>query len=78
MMQSVLASMRPVVVALIASAAVTLTRVACLRGETLRWTGVLLFAARACPPLRWRKVNPILVMALCGVCGLLLHALSLA
>ncbi len=77
MMQSVLASMRPVVVALIASAAVTLTRVACLRGETLRWTGVLLFAA-ALAALRWRKVNPILVMALCGVCGLLLHALSLA
>lgn len=77
MMQSVLASMRPVVVALIASAAVTLTRVACLRGETLRWTGALLFAA-ALAALRWRKVNPILVMALCGVCGLLLHALSLA
>ncbi len=77
MMQSVLASMRPVVVALIASAAVTLTRVACLRGESLRWTGVLLFAA-ALAALRWRKVNPILVMALCGVCGLLLHALSLA
>lgn len=77
MMQSILASMRPVVVALIASAAVTLTRVACLRGETLRWTGVLLFAA-ALAALRWRKVNPILVMVLCGVCGLLLHALSLA
>lgn len=77
MMQSVLASMRPVVVALIASAAVTLTRVACLRGDTIRWMGVLLFIAALVALRRW-KVSPILAMALCGACGLALHALGMA
>lgn len=75
-MQSVLGTLRPVVVALIASAAVTLIQVACSgSGGQFSLPGcvmmLLAFAA-----LRWKKCNPILVMALCGVGGLLLHAVG--
>ena len=75
-MQSVLQTLRPVVVALIASAAVTLIQVACTAaGGGFSLPGCLLMLS-AFLLLRWRKWNPMLVMALCGVCGALLHALG--
>ena len=75
-MQSVLQTLRPVVVALIASAAVTLIQVACTAvGGGFSLPGCLMMIA-AFLLLRWRKWNPILVMLLCGGGGALLHALG--
>lgn len=75
-MQTLLGTLRPVVVALIASAAVTLIQVACTAPEGgFSMPGcVLMLAAFAI--LRWKKCSPIGVMALCGVCGLVLHAIG--
>lgn len=79
-MQTVLGTLRPVVVALIASAAVSLIHVACVTAEgTFSWAGAALMAAAfAVLQVRahGRKLSPILVMAGCGVCGLVLHALG--
>lgn len=79
MLQSVLASLRPAVVALIASAGLSiLTQV--LFGEHaysmdhLNLTGLLLFLG-AMFLLRKMKWNPILVMSLCGAGGLILGLL---
>ena len=75
-MQTILGTLRPVVVALIASAAVTLIQVACtVSGEGFSLPGCLLMLA-SFAVLRWKKCSPILVMALCGVGGVLLHALG--
>lgn len=71
LLQGTLASLRPAVVALIASAAVSLFQLA-----AAHWTGVVLFAL-ALFFLRWKKPSPMLVMALCGVAGILLHALKI-
>lgn len=71
LLQGTLASLRPAVVALIASAAASLFRLA-----AADWTGVALFAL-ALVILRWKKPSPVLVMALCGGAGVLLHALGI-
>lgn len=75
-LQTILATLRPVVVAMIASAAVTLIQVACTAADggfslpgCLLMTGAFLL-------LRWKKWNPMLVMALCGAGGVLLHAVG--
>ena len=79
-MQSVLGTLRPVVVALIASAAVTLIQVACTH-QTGGFSapGCLLMLA-AFLALRWKPrgktISPMLVMALCGVAGIILHAVG--
>ncbi len=76
-LQSVLASLRPAVVALIAAAGLNmLLQVAFgsktdLRTENIQWAGAALFAAAFLVLRKW-KLNPILVMACCGACGLLL------
>lgn len=75
-LQSVLASLRPAVVALIASAGISILLQVVFSGkemcmDSVRWMGVLLFAV-AFVILRKYKWNPILVMSLCGVCGLLM------
>ena len=75
-MQTILGTLRPVVVALIASAAVTLIQVACTASDgAFSLPGCLLMIA-AFAILRWKKCSPILVMALCGIGGVLLHAVG--
>lgn len=74
-LQSVLGVLRPAVVALIAAAGLSILQLVVFQGQNaewtnVNWTGVILFAgAFVC--LRWKKWNPILVMGLCGVVGLL-------
>ncbi len=74
-LQSVLASLRPAVVALILAAGLNMLLQAAFGGrnqialEHLHPAGVVLFAA-AFFVLRKYKLNPILVMALCGIGGL--------
>ena len=71
LLQQTLSSLRPAVAALIASAALSLFQLA-----AVQWTGIVLFAA-ALFFLRWKKPSPILVLALCGAAGILLHALGI-
>ena len=78
-LQSVLASLRPAVVALIASAGLSILLQVALGGQTLaaenlNFIGLALFAA-AFLLLRRFKWNPILVMCLCGVGNLLVGLL---
>lgn len=79
-LQSVLASLRPAVVALIAGAGITILRQVAFSGTALSLgnlniTGILLFLA-AFYLLRKKKMNPILVMAMSGVCQLLIQVVS--
>jgi chromate transporter len=79
LLQSVLASLRPAVVALIASAGLSILRQVALDGQAavlsnVNWIGLLLFAA-ALVLIRRCKWNPILVMVLCGVGNLAIHCL---
>ena len=68
-MQNVLGALRPVVVALIASAALSIVQVAAVKsGGGVSIVGIVLMVA-AFLVLRWKKWNPILVMLLCGVGG---------
>ena len=74
-MQAVLACLRPAVVALIASAALTILRVVVFAGgvvsaETVPMLYVALFAA-ALVVLRVKHSNPILVMVCCGAVSLI-------
>ena len=76
-MQSILASLRPAVVALIASAGLSILGLVAFNGEAMAlenvdWIGIALFAC-AFFLLRKFKWNPILVMVLCGATGLLLN-----
>ena len=75
LLQSILASLRPAVVALIASAGIRiLLKVLFGDGtpglDTLDITGLILFGAAFFSLRKW-KLNPILVMTLCGAAGLL-------
>lgn len=75
LLQSILASLRPAVVALIASAGLSILLQVVFAGQTMaleavNWVGVVLFAA-AFFAIRKLKWNPILVMVLCGVGNLL-------
>lgn len=73
-MQAVLACLRPAVVALIASAALTILRCCGLRGRRCQrehGTGALCRAVYiALAVLRIRHSNPILVMVCCGAVSL--------
>lgn len=69
-LQSILACLRPAVVALIAGAGVSILVQVLFGGlsaelANVNWLGLLLFAA-AFYLIRFRKWNPILTMALCG------------
>lgn len=84
MLQSVLASLRPAVVALIAAAGVRMLLQVVLGNSSLpldlsviHWDGILLFAA-AFILLRKTKLGPITVMLMCGGAGLLLGLAGLA
>lgn len=75
-MQNVLSSLRPVVVALIASAALSIVQVASVRTDgAVSWPGIVMMVV-AFVLLRWKKCNPILMMLACGACGAALHALG--
>ena len=69
-----------VVVALIASAAVTLIQVACTAsGGGFSLPGCLLMIAAFLAlrvKVKGKGISPILVMALCGLGGILLHAVG--
>lgn len=78
-LQNVLSSLRPAVVALIASAGITILLLVIFGGKSysfasLNWIGIVLFAL-AFFVLRKFKWNPILVMSLCGVAGLTVNTL---
>lgn len=79
-MQSVLTSLRPAVVALIASAGLSIFLVVAF-GENayavgnVEWIGVILTVG-AFILLRKLKCSPILIIALCGVAGLVLGSLT--
>ncbi len=79
-MQSILGTLRPVVVALIASAAVTLIQVACTASSGgFSLPGCLLMIAAFLAlrvKVKGRNISPILVMLCCGGCGMLLHAVG--
>ena len=75
MLQSVLASLRPAVVALIGAAGLNMFLQVAFGGKSLisfnqaDWMNILLFSA-AFYALRKQKWNPILVMGLCGIMNL--------
>lgn len=80
-LQSVLASLRPAVVALIFSAGLNMLLQVVFGGRTsisfdhADWAGAALFAA-AFFALRKFRLNPIAVMLSCGACGLALGLLG--
>ena len=79
-LQSVLSSLRPAVVALIASAGLSILLQVIFSGEAILmenvdWLGAGLFAV-AFLILRKFKWNPILVMVLCGTAGLAAGVIS--
>lgn len=76
-LQSVLASLRPAVVALIAGAGLSILHQVSFAGEAVRfanadWVGIAIFIS-AFFVLRKLKWNPILVMVLCGGAGLVIN-----
>ena len=78
-LQSVLASLRPAVVALIAGAGLSILELVAFQGKaaalaSVNWTGLLIFAA-AFVALRKFKTSPILTMLCCGAANLLLSLL---
>ena len=77
MLQSILSSLRPAVVALIAAAGLSILKMAvfgekAVEFENVSWSAPVLFVA-ALFLLRRKKWNPILVMGLCGAVGFMLH-----
>ena len=80
LLQHILAALRPAVVALIASAGISILLQVAFPDAVwdfshANWQGIALFAA-AFAILRIRKWNPILVMTLCGAAGLLLGIIT--
>lgn len=71
-MQTVLATLRAAVVALIASAGLSLAKAAMTQADAFFAAGAVLFAA-ALIVLRVKKCSPILVLAACGGMGAVLH-----
>lgn len=73
-LQCVLATLRPAVVALIASAGLSILELVVFQGRSIdlphiNWIGVMLFLAAFIVLRKW-KWNPILVMCCCGIIGL--------
>lgn len=74
-LQNVLGTLRPAVVALIAAAGLSILQLVVFQGNAMQlsnvnWLGLICFAAALFILRKW-KWNPILVMALCGGCGLI-------
>ena len=77
----VLSTLRPVVIALITAAGLSMLQTALfgnrsVRIQNIEWISVILFGA-AFFMLRIRKWNSILVMCLCGVASLIIYCISL-
>lgn len=75
--QSVLSSLRPAVVALIAAAGLSILNLVLFQGASIEvqntdWIGGSLFLAAFVVLRKW-KWNPILVMSLCGAAGLCIN-----
>lgn len=80
-LQSILGSLRPAVVALIAAAGLSILEVVLWSGSeigaaNINWGGAAIFLA-AFAALRKFRWNPILVMCLCGAAGLCLGILRM-
>lgn len=80
-LQCVLASLRPAVVALIASAGLSILELVVFQGKSvdltnINWIGVVLFLAAFIVLRKW-KWNPILVMCCCGIIGLGINLLPI-
>lgn len=78
-LQSVLSSLRPAVVALIAAAGLSILQMVVFNGNTIsleniEWIGAIIFLV-AFIILRKLKWNPILVMSLCGISGLIVNTI---
>ena len=78
-LQNILGSLRPAVVALIASAGIMILKNVVFAARdisllTVDWLGVILFTAAFFVLRRW-KVSPILVMVACGAIGLVVSLL---
>lgn len=78
-LQSVLASLRPAVVALIAGAGLSILKLVAFQGNavalaSVNWVGILIFVA-AFIALRKFKTNPILTMICCGAANLIVGLL---
>ncbi len=78
-LQSVLASLRPAVVALIAGAGLSILKLIAFQGNavalaSVNWVGILIFVA-AFIALRKFKTNPILTMLCCGAANLIVGLL---
>jgi len=76
-MQSVLLSLRPAVVALIAAAGLSILKMVAFGGKLIsisntNWIGISIFVI-AFFILRKLKWNPVLVMSLCGISGLVIN-----
>ncbi len=74
-LQNVLGTLRPAVVALIAAAGLSILQLVVFQENAMQlsnvnWLGLICFAAALFILRKW-KWNPILVMALCSVCGLI-------
>ena len=72
MLKSVLTCLRPTVVALIASAGLSILLMVIGVGEAVNYIGIALFAV-AFFALRKFKFNPILTMLACGIINLVIH-----
>lgn len=78
-MQSVLAGLRPAVVALIAAAGLSILKLVLFSGrniglQNVNWLGSCIFLAALFILRKW-KPNPIFVIMFCGVAGLCLNLL---
>lgn len=78
-LQSVLSSLRPAVVALIAGAGLSILTLVAFQGNavaltSVNWVGILIFVA-AFIALRKFKTNPILTMLCCGAANLIIGLL---
>lgn len=77
LLQNILSSLRPAVVALIAGAGLSILQVVvfgegAVHFNNVEWIGTALFIA-AFIVLRTKHTNPILVMSMCGAAGLILN-----
>lgn len=80
--QDVFYGLRPAVAALIATAGLGVFETTMMQsgsffdGEffvNVRWLSLFIFAALLAVTLRWKKLNPILIIVFCGVMGIILQ-----
>ncbi|MCH3907104.1 MAG: chromate transporter [Sphaerochaeta sp.] len=74
LIQDMLSGLRPVVVALIASATISIVQMVVVNGKAADLTGIVLMVAAFCL-IHFRKLNPIIAMVGCGAASLVVHGL---